>query len=181
MKIVVLRPGDIAVALQLATSAGDTLAKTAKAVGRSIGEVHNAIIRLTAARLADPDTRLIYRDPLLRFIEWGVPHAFPATIGGPAVGVPTSWDAVPRGVNAAETDDGQATRIRYVWPSVGGAARGLALYPLYPITPAIVDANRPLWAALALVDAVRTGGAREAGAAARALAALLPNLPPVPR
>lgn len=168
MKQIALRPGDVAVALQLAIEPGNTLAIMAELTGRSIGEIHNAVRRLTASGLIEAETRRVYRDPLLRFVRWGVPHAFPVTLGGPATGIPTGWDA-PGARDDPALAVGRSELVSYVWPAATGASRGIALQPLYPIAPEVAERNPRLWLAMAMVDAIRLGGAREGDAAARKL------------
>lgn len=60
-----------------------------------------------------------------------------------------------------------------VMPLEGGAARGPAAPPLYPCAPRAAAADERLYQMLALVDALRTGKARERGLAAEALAGML--------
>jgi hypothetical protein len=177
MKQIILRPGDVAVAIQMAMSPSRTMAATAEMVGRSVGEVHNAVSRLTAAGLIHPETRSVYREPLLRFIQWGVPHAFPAVMGGSAIGIASGWHALVAAGDASPEDVIPNDRMPYVWPSADGLTRGIALQPLYPITVHIAAQNRPLWIALAMVDVIRTGGARETAAAMTKLDAVVPPMP----
>ncbi|MDP3774359.1 MAG: hypothetical protein Q8Q85_08840, partial [Gemmatimonadales bacterium] len=60
-----LRPGDVAVALELAVRPGQGLVPLATAVGISLGEAHNAVRRLRAARLVRPDERHVIVPSLL--------------------------------------------------------------------------------------------------------------------
>jgi hypothetical protein len=48
-----------------------------------------------------------------------------------------------------------------VWPSADGGARGYALEPLYRTAPAAARRDARVHEVLALVDAIREGGARE--------------------
>jgi hypothetical protein len=169
MKSTALRPGDVAIALQLSVSPANTLAETAHFVGRSIGEVHNATRRLASARLLDAGERTVHTGILTRFIRYGVPHAFPPTFGGPAVGMGTATGTAEPWVAEGSVD--------FVWPHARGAQRGTAVAPLYPLTPEVVERNRMLWHLLSLVDTVRIGGAREADAAIGHLAKLLEAAP----
>ena len=85
-----LHPGDVVVALQLAITPEATLVSIAEHAKRSLGEAHNATKRLHSAGLLVPDSRGIEREPLLHFIRWGVPFAFPPEVGGTTVGVATA-------------------------------------------------------------------------------------------
>lgn len=162
MKTINLRSGDIAVALQLAIGNDSGLSGLASGVFRSLGEVHNAISRLRAARLLLPTSREVATGPLTNFIRWGVPHAFPAVVGGIATGFATANLNLGRDPGDAPVA-GKA--VEFVWPDASGNTRGQALQPLYPNARKLVSSNLELYALLSLVDLVRIGGVREANAA----------------
>lgn len=149
-----LKPRDVAVALQLVLEPDATYRLLADLVGVSQGEAHNAVKRLTHARLVDPDTRSVNRQGLLDFLSHGVPYAFAADAGPDTRGVPTAHSAPPLA-------DDFANAPAYVWPALNGTVRGQAVPPLYPAAPATSRENPPLYEALALVDALRVGRARE--------------------
>jgi hypothetical protein len=157
MKQVQLHIGDVSVALALALAPGSALKSLADSCARSIGEVHNALSRLRAARLMVPDARKVEREPLLRFIRWGVPYAFPPSIGPMTRGIATA-----RLVPAA----GEPEEAEFVWPDPTGVTRGQAFAPPYPRAPRIVSVNPELRQVLSLLDLVRVGGVREQEAAA---------------
>jgi hypothetical protein len=149
-----LRPGDVAVALQLALTPELPYRELAAATGVSLGEVHNAVRRLEAARLARAGTRTAAAATLLEFLVHGVPHAFPGIVGAETRGVPTAHAAPPLAARMAPADP-------LVWPDPHGRVRGLALTPLYAGAPSRAAENPPLYELLALVDALRVGRARE--------------------
>ncbi len=60
-----------------------------------------------------------------------------------------------------------------VWPLPRGAVRGRALKPLYPSVPAFAPKDERLYSALALLDALRAGSARDRDLAARLLSEIL--------
>lgn len=155
-----LRPGDVVVALQVALSPEAPLAALAEQSGRSLGEVHNAIARLRTAGLMDPERRRVEREPLMQFVRWGVPYAYPPAIGGGTVGVATATLNTSAGgsVSAPEA-------VEFVWASAEGTSRGTALEPLHSRVPEIAGRNAPLYALLSAVDLIRVGGARERAAA----------------
>ena len=148
--------GDVAMALALAMDPSAPLKRLAELTCRSIGEVHNAERRLRAARLLRPDSRIVEREPLLRFIQWGVPHAYPPTIGAMAVGVATA-QSLPT--------NSEPTEAEFVWPTADGTTRGQAFAPPYPRAPQLITLNPRLRRLLSLVDLVRIGGARDQAAA----------------
>lgn len=149
-----LRPGDVAVALELALRPGQALVPIAQAVGISLGETHNAVRRLRAARLLRPDDRHVMLHALIDFLTSGVPYAFPGTLGAETRGVPTAWAAPPLAEEFGGADP-------VVWPSTAGRVRGQSLTPLYPGATALPKSRPDLYELLALVDAVRIGRARE--------------------
>jgi hypothetical protein len=157
-----LRPGDVAVALRLAQSPGERYEPLASALGVSLSAAHRAVRRLEAAGLLLPSGRKANRSALLDFLVHGVRYAFPAHLGAEARGVPTAGGLsefegqMPRGSGA-------------VWPSADGRARGPSLVPLYGGAPAAAVRDARLHRALALVDALRVGRARERSAAERML------------
>lgn len=149
-----LRPHDVVVALQLAVTPDLPYAALSKAIGLSQGEAHNAVKRLTSARLLKADSREPNRHALLEFIVGGVPYAFAVEPGPPTRGVPTAHSAPPFSGEILESEP-------VVWPSMEGDTRGASIEPLYPGAPATARLNPVLYELLALVDAIRIGRARE--------------------
>lgn len=154
-----LRPGDVAVALELALRPAEGLVPLAKAVGISLGEAHNAVRRLRSARLLRPDDRQVVKHALLDFLMSGVPYAFPAMLGAESRGVATAWSAPPLAEEFSGAD-------AIVWPSAEGRLRGQSLTPLYPGAPSLARSRPDVYQLLALVDALRIGRARERARAA---------------
>ena len=174
MKQTALRPSDIVTALEIAVSPGATLAELARSSAKSIGETHNAIRRLAQSGLLLPDRRITAVDPVLQFIRWGVPHAFPAMLGGPAVGYPTAVIRDDPGLlNGPVGASGGSNSAEYVWPWADGSFGGTALTPLFPAAVRLVDRNPRLASMLSHIDLVRGGSARERDAAIDALARAL--------
>lgn len=150
------------VGLQLALHPGQPYAALARATGISLGEVHNAVQRLIAARLVSQQSRAAVEPKLLEFLLSGVPYAFPAALGPETRGVPTAYGAPPLAARPSTTGVP-------VWPIATGSARGPAVTPLYPGAPALPSVNPPLYELIALVDALRIGRARDRQGAAAAL------------
>ena len=150
----ILRPHDVAVALQLVLSPGMTYPAIARALRLSLGESHNAVRRLIAARLVRKDERAVNRAALLEFLTGGVPYAFAVEPGPVTRGVPTAHSAPPLN---AEFDAADA----FVWPSAEGQRRGSSVEPLWPGAPEVADTDERLYRLLAVVDALRVGRARE--------------------
>lgn len=175
-----LKPQDLIVALKLAVSS--TLASyagLAASLGLNASEVHTAVQRAVQAQLLvdtahdalAKNSRLgnirVHRQNLLEFVLHGAKYAFPAEITSITVGVPTSHSApVYNGVFAPGSDD-------WVWPYAQGTHKGVGLVPLHPCVPTACLADAQLYTALALLDALRVGRARERRIALDKLPALV--------
>ncbi len=163
-----LRPQDVAVALQLTLTPGAPFRALAEATGLSQGEVHNAVRRLTMARLVRSDTRTPLLGALREFLESGVPYAFAVHPGAETRGVPTAHSAPPL---ASEFPDAEVV----VWPDAVGTVRGAGVAPLMTSASGTAKNNRELYELLALVDVLRLGRARERQRARRLLRDALTN------
>jgi hypothetical protein len=162
-----IKPQDVVVCLALATvDPPTTFAGIGQRVGLSASEAHAAVQRLRRAGLVDAERR-VNRGSLLEFLVHGLRHAFPVSIGGPSLGVPTGAAApVVKGLPRPEM-------APWVWPSAQGSVRGLALAPLYPTVPEAVSQPSELYELLALADVMRAGRPREVSLARRRLRAML--------
>jgi hypothetical protein len=175
-----LKPQDLIVALKLAVSGmSASYAGLAASLGLNASEVHTAVQRAVQAQLLvdtahdalAKNSKLgnirVHRQNLLEFVLHGAKYAFPAEKTSLTVGVPTSHSApVFKGVFVPGSDD-------WVWPYAEGSHKGVGLLPLHPCVPMAVLADAQLYAALALLDALRAGRARERKMALEKLPALL--------
>jgi hypothetical protein len=93
---------------------------------------------------------------LLEFAVHGARYAFPAIVGAAKRGVPTSFGAAPL-ASLINSTPGNVP----VWPYPEGAARGPSLTPIYRTAPQAALADPVLHEWLALLDALRSGRARE--------------------
>lgn len=157
-----LRPGDVAVALRLVEVPGEGYETLADALGVSLGAAHKGVRRLEEAGLVIPDAREVDRRSLLEFLVHGIRYAFYAVLGPEGRGVPTAHPAPPL---AGEI----LSESAYVWPSAKGSSRGATITPLYPGAPQTARTAPEVYHALALIDAVRAGRARERKLAAQHL------------
>jgi hypothetical protein len=156
----VLKPQDLAVALKLVTLQGvrPSYATLAKQLRLSQFEVHAAVQRLLAARLA------VERDGAVRpsmaairaFVINGAPYAYPPVRGEATIGFPTAHAVAPLKSRAQASDTSTP-----VWPHPDGTTRGDALLPLYGNLPLAAGEDSKLYELLALFDALRIGQARE--------------------
>ncbi len=175
-----LKPQDLVIALKLAVSPLlSSYAELAAALRLNASEVHSAVQRAVFAQLlldAAPsgsakNSKLsniqVHRANLLEFVVHGAKYAFPAEQTSMTLGVPTSHSApVFQGVFAPGSDD-------WVWPYAQGSHKGVGIAPLHPCVPGAALADASLYAALALLDALRVGRARERNMALKKLPALL--------
>jgi hypothetical protein len=161
----VLKPQDVLVAVRLASAEeGDrTFPRLAASLGMSASEVHAAVGRAIASGLVDAATRTTRKAALLEFLLHGLRYVFPAEWSGVTRGVPTSYAAPPLSSQFSVGD------LPPVWPHAEGASRGEGLAPLYKSVPAAALRDPQLYEWLALVDAVRSGRARERRLAANEL------------
>jgi DNA-binding MarR family transcriptional regulator len=168
MRNMTLRSQDVLVALKLAVSGGfGSYAELAAQLGISSSQVHAAMKRAAAAGLVDLEGRVARRAALLEFLVHGARYAF-ATRRGPVVrGLPTAHSAAPlKGLLSGGGDE-------LVWPDPEGTVRGESLEPLHPAAPFAARNDPRLYEALALLDAIRAGCAREPNLAEQQLEELL--------
>jgi hypothetical protein len=128
-------------------------------LGLSVAEMSLSVGRLQFSGLVNPDWS-VRAEPFLRFLEWGVPFFLPPVQGPDVLGVPTAWGHPQVSLHLRGSN-----RRTPVWPSDVGEAMGPSLSPLYRTVPLVVRDNPRLHAALAAVDLLRLGGAREKEAA----------------
>ena len=151
----VLKPQDVLVALKLALHDGFSYPDLAQSVGLSVGEAHNAVRRLGVAQLVDVAERRPRLAALEEFLIHGVRYAFPAQRKGLTRGMVTAASAPPLHDILAENSE------PLVWPHVEGKIRGWELTPLYGSVPDACLEDAQLYELMALLDAIRSGGARE--------------------
>jgi DNA-binding Lrp family transcriptional regulator len=161
----VLRPQDILVLLKLV--AWDriwTFDQIAHELGLSASAVHRSVDRAAAAGLYRSSAKEVNRPALIEFLLHGIRYVFPPKWGGEARGIPTAWAARPLSNELSHSGSSPP-----VWPDPHGTVRGIALEPLHPAAPDAVRRDKELGLLLALVDALRIGGARERNLAAKQL------------
>ena len=164
----VLKPQDLVVALKLFVLGPEKLSYAAlgKALYLSQFEVHAAVQRLIAARLATNIEGRIRPvvGSLQGFVTRGALYAYPPVRGAVTVGAPTAHGVAPlKDLVAGNTD------LPPVWPDPKGKVRGQGLLPLYPTVPRAAHDDPRLYELLALFDALRIGQARERDLATRLL------------
>ena len=153
---------DVVVALKLLQySEWPGFARLSEALGMSLSQVHRSVARLGQSRLFIESEKTVMRANLARFVVHGLPFAFPARLGEVTRGVPTAW-ACPE---LKETSLSMLVAEEFVpvWPDPEGTIKGRAIEPLHGGVPKAVQADKELYALLALIDVLRVGRARERG------------------
>jgi len=115
--------------------------------------------------------RVIYRPQhpaLLEFLRHGVKYCFLPERGGLTRGMPTAHAAPVLAARIVPGGDPPP-----VWPDPEGEARGESFAPLHRCVPAAARRDPSFYAAMALVDALRGGRARERSIAAELLPEVL--------
>lgn len=118
--------------------------------------------RLTAVGLLAGQSRTLKREAATELLIHGVPYLLPSELGPRGRGVPTAHSAPP--LSALITSEEPL-----VWPDDEGAMTGTTLKPLHPSVPRAAREVPDLHVALALIDALRVGRARERKLAVEAL------------
>jgi hypothetical protein len=172
-----LKPQDLLVLLKVASHPPQrwTYAALGEALIMSASETHASVKRAAASGLAvlgDRGDWRPVRPSLLEFVLHGVRYIWPATPGPVKRGVPTSFGVEPL-ASRLTAAPGEAP----VWAHPSGKAKGPTLSPLYRSAPAAALADPELHRLLALLDALRTGRARERTLAAELIEAALVSEP----
>jgi hypothetical protein len=136
----------------------------------SASEIHEGMKRLELSGLLGPvycksedsNSNKIIRMPIKSACEecliYGVKYFFPVELGSYTRGIPTSYAAPLFEKHIMLGDDPIP-----VWPYAEGEHRGLALEPLYRSVPQAIakHPDQPFYEFLVMIDAIRTGRARE--------------------
>lgn len=156
-----LKPQDLLVLLKVVAHPGQrwTYAALGEALAMSASETHASVKRAVACGLAVAPARGEWspvRPALLEFMLHGLRYVWPASSGPVKRGVPTSFGTEPL-ASKIMSANGEAP----VWAHPEGKSKGPSLSPLYRTAPQAALADPALHRLLALVDALRTGRARE--------------------
>jgi hypothetical protein len=134
----------------------------------SVSVVARSLQRLRTSGLLGTEKYSVRAENLHEFLLHGLKYVFPAAPSRDALGVPTGMGALRPDVRAHFV----VTEIQ-VWPHSKGSVRGAEIVPIHPSVPAAALRNPTLHQALALVDLLRIGRARERGIADERLRAML--------
>jgi hypothetical protein len=165
----VIKPQDIVVLCKLAgREEGWTMGEIGDELGLSASAVHRSLNRASEAHLFEPESRRVNARALEELLVHASRFLFPGRLRGRTRGIATAWSAEPLVRRMAEVDEPPL-----VWPHAEGSDRGIAVEPIHPRVPEAARRDPELYARLALVDALRLGGARMRREAGEALSASL--------
>lgn len=152
-----LKPQDLFVAVRLAipSARGSTYPSLAASLRISASEAHAALKRAAACGLVDETTRKAKRSALVEFVVHGLRYVFPPSWSGMSRGIPTSYAAPPLSESIVQDE------LPPVWPHPEGRTRGQGLRPIYKSVPDASLRDAELYEWMALLDAIRSGRARE--------------------
>lgn len=175
----IIKPQDIVVlAKLLACRGGESWSQNSIAfeLCLSPSQINSAFKRLVSAGLITsyhaPNKPLPIIQACEEFFIHGLKYIFPAKLGEIVRGIPTSYAAPSLNEQIIAGSDPIP-----VWPYGEGNERGVALKPLYPSVPeSVMKHPDPLfYDLLTLIDAIRSGRAREKQIAIQKISELLKN------
>ncbi len=173
----IIKPQDIVVLAKLIAREGDgnwSQFSIAAELCLSPSQINSALKRLVLAGLITPYHPLKKPQPIIQaceeFFIHGLKYVFPAKLGEMARGVRTSYAAPSFKGEISLGSDAVP-----VWPYGLGEERGAALKPLYSSVPESISKHPdPLfYDLLTLLDAIRSGRAREKQIAVQRLSEIL--------
>lgn len=151
----IMSPLDVVVLVKLALSKSPvSQISLARDLALSQSEISKSMARSRYAGLLFGKEQQVMRQGLMDFIQYGIRYAFPQQPGAVVRGIPTAHSAQPL-ADHIQSDE------PYVWPASFGTVRGHGIAPLYPKVVDAVTNDPQLHEALALIDAIRVGRARE--------------------
>jgi hypothetical protein len=135
-----------------------TYAYLGDSIGISPSQAHLSMDRAVASELVRLDGSI--RPKAVFETLLAVKYYMPGRYGGITRGVPTAYAAPPLSLQIAPSDEPLP-----VWPFPDGPSRGVAFDPIYKTAPLAALNDGVLYEYLSLVDALRSGRAREASLA----------------
>lgn len=157
-----LKPQDVITVVRLSLSQDESstwsFVRLGEALALSPSEAHGSVQRgITCGLISrEFDELQTNRVALMDFLVHGIRYVFPPLFGPIVQGVRTT--AYVRPLSDYFPMD---VTTMVVWPDPEGSDRGISLCPLYPTVPLAARRDQRLHEALALVDAIRAGSARE--------------------
>lgn len=155
-----MRPQDIVVLLKIISLEDKTwqYRDLATSLFMPVSEISVSLQRSSQAGLINTETRKVYRQSLMEFLQYGLRYVFPISAEAMVTGTPTAHSHP----FYKQTFSGE---ISYAWPYEHGTIRGLKIEPLYANVPKAVTEDELLYKLLASIDILRIGKVRELKAA----------------
>jgi helix-turn-helix protein len=156
-----LKPQDVLVLVKLCSydsGSRPPYSVLASDIRMSRSEINASVKRLQSAGLVLPKElhEMPIKAAVEEFLIHGVKYMFPARLGSWVRGMPTSYAAEP--LRSMIVPGGDPIPV---WPDAKGKERGLGLTPLYRSVPEAARKDPLLYHRLSLIDAIRSGNARE--------------------
>lgn len=151
-----MRPQDIVILLKIIIKGDDpwTMKGLSRELDISASEVSESLNRSSIAGLLAQNKKLVMRQALMDFLQYGLRYVYPQQPGALVRGVPTAHTTPP-------LSDEIISDTPYVWPYHEGTVRGQAIEPLYASVPKASLKDPAFHEVMALSDALRVGKARE--------------------
>lgn len=151
-----MRPQDVVILLKLIIDGEESsrIKDLSAKLFISASEISESLNRSTICGLLLPDSRVVNKDPFLKFLEHGLQYVFPAQLG-----------PVMQGIFTAHSESSLylsfSTEEKLVWADEMGKERGSTILPLYPTVIKAVKKDRILYKLLALCDIIRIGSSSD--------------------
>lgn len=150
-----MRPQDVVILLKiLINDAQWQYRDLAAELFFSTSEIAESLNRSHLAGLIDESKRVVYRQSLMEFLQYGLHYVFPQAPGSMVTGIATAHSH-PYYKKYFKSD------LQLVWQYDDGDTRGLAIQPLYKNQVKAVMKDEKLYKLLASVDMIRVGKTRE--------------------
>lgn len=147
-----MRPQDVIILLKLVIDGEEEsrIKDLSSKLYISASEISESLNRSSFAGLLLPDSRVVNKEPFLKFLEHGLQYVFPAQLG-----------PVMKGIFTAHSESSLylsfSSEEKLVWADELGKERGPTILPLYPTVIKAVKKDRLLYKLLALCDIIRIG------------------------
>lgn len=151
-----LQPLDLLLALKIAVNEKPfTQTMLGYELNVSVSQINRALNSCAKSGLVDRKNLRVSRLALFELISHAVKYIYPVSAGPIERGMPTAYAASPLKELMGDNND------TVVWPDPEGEVRGESVKPLYKTAPFAAQRDEKLYEALALIDALRIGRARE--------------------
>ncbi len=151
-----MRPHDVVILLKILTHEQPVwqYRDLAASLHISTSEVSESLARSHMAGLIDESKKMVYRQSLMEFLQYGLHYVFPQVPGSIMTGIATAH-SYPFYNKQFKSE------MNYVWPDENGDMRGQAIQPLYKNGVKAVKQDEKLYRLLASIDIIRVGKTRE--------------------